>query len=78
MEEREQKGSGVGCVVFGALLVMLPVLYVLGFGPAVLLAKHNPSTEPWLITIYIPLIALSEICTPVDWALTWYTELWGG
>jgi hypothetical protein len=60
------------------VLVMLPVLHVLGFGPAALLAKHNPDTEFWLVPIYFPLIVLLEFCEPVDLVLTWYMELWGG
>ena len=78
MEEREQNGRGAGCFIWGIVLITLPVLYVLGFGPAAWLAKSNPATEVWIVPIYFPLIALAEYCQPVDAVLTWYMELWGG
>jgi len=77
MKEREQKGSGAGYFVLGMVLIMLPILYVLGFGPAALLAKNNPDTEIWIVPLYFPLIALGEYCQPADAVLTWYMELWG-
>ena len=78
MEKREEKSRGAGCAIAGIVLISLPVLYVLGIGPAALLAKNNPDTEFWIVPIYFPLIALGEYCQPADAVLTWYMELWGG
>lgn len=77
MEERERKGRGAGCAIGCAVFMILPVLYVLGLGPAALLAKNDPSTEVWLVPIYYPLLILAEKCPPVETVLTWYIELWG-
>jgi hypothetical protein len=56
--------------------MILPVLYVLGLGPAALLVKHDPSTEAWLGPIYYPLSILAEKCSPLEIVLTWYIGLW--
>ena len=70
MEGREQKGSGAGCVIFMAVLVLLPVFYVLSISPAALLADSYLSTQDWLGPIYFPLGYLAEYCPPFDDALT--------
>ena len=42
MGEREKKSGGVGCFIVGVIGFMLPVLYMLGFGPAGLGCKRLP------------------------------------
>ena len=77
MSERDDKRDGAGCAIAGIVLILLPVLYVLGLGPAAFLAIHYPATEPWLVILYFPLMVLAENCAPVELALMWYAELWG-
>ena len=76
MSERVEKRGGLGCAITGIVLILLPVLYVLGLGPAALLAKHYPATEYSLGILYLPLMALAQNCTPVESGLLWYTKLW--
>lgn len=78
MSEREEKRGGAGCAIGLVLLLLLPGLYVLGLGPAALLAKTYSAAEPPLVIFYFPLIALAENCRPIDVALRWYVELWRG
>jgi hypothetical protein len=78
VSEREQKSGGAGCFFWGVVVFMLLVLYVLGLGPAVLLTKHYPAHDAWLVPIYFPLLLLGENCQPVEDVLTWYVKLWAG
>ena len=78
MSEREKKAGGAGCFLVGAVLTMLPVLYVLGIGPAAWTAVNYPATEKALEAVYSPLLILSDNCRPVSATLNWYMDLWGG
>jgi len=74
MESIRTKSGASGPLVFVAiaLLVLLPVLYVLSVGPAVWLSSHDyVSTGP----LYYPLGWVSERCGPFRDALTWYMSL---
>ena len=76
MSERDEKRGGLGCAIAGIVHILLPMLYVLGLGPAALLAKHYPAAEYSLGILYFPLIALAKNCAPVELVLLWYTKLW--
>jgi hypothetical protein len=76
MEEREENSRGAGCIIVGVVLIFLPVLYVLGIGPAALIAKNYPATDPWLEMLYLPVIALAEASVNFGNALGWYINLW--
>jgi len=78
MVERDEKRGGSGCAITGGVLIFFPMLYVLGLGPAALLAKHYPAAEYSLGMLYFPLMALATNCTPVETVLMWYTKLWVG
>jgi hypothetical protein len=62
------------------LLLWIPVLvfivYPLSLGPAVLLARKQPATEPALSVVYAPLGALIDHCPPVQKFLDAYVHLW--
>jgi hypothetical protein len=79
MSEREEKRGGSGCVI-GCLLMLflLPVLYVLGVGPAAWFDSQlpSPSGSPLLRTIYEPLQYLADKCEPIDSAIHWYVSFW--
>jgi len=77
MSERDDKRGGSGCGIWLVLvLLFLPVLYVLGLGPAAWLAKHYPAAENTLGILYFPLMFLAKNCSPIESGLLWYTKLW--
>ena len=76
MEGREHKSSGAGCFALGTVIVTLPVLYVLGIGPATLLANHFDETQDFVGMVYLPLAFVAEYCKPVEDAMNWYVDLW--
>ena len=77
MSEREEKCGGLGCAIGLVLVVLLlPVLYVLGVGPAAFVASRYPATDPFLTMIYSPLTNLAvDFCT-LRSVLEWYANLW--
>jgi len=76
MEEREQKsGGGVGCFVAAIVGLLLPVLYVLGIGPASWCTQTYPRTNDFLETMYTPIIFLADKFEPVSDVLEWYFGL---
>ena len=77
MDDREQKRGGGGCVTVGCLgICLLPVLYVLGIGPAAWLATNVQVTEPFLEVLYHPLLFLHDYSESVGFVLEWYMHLW--
>jgi hypothetical protein len=73
MSETDEKGShsAVGIVI--AVLVLLPVLYVLSFGPVVTFLPHQPS---WVVEdIYAPVLWLHDN-TILEKPLEDYVEFW--
>ena len=77
MEEREKNSGGVGCFLIGAVLVLLPVLYVFGLGPAASLSQGNPAAESVFAVLYYPLLILGENFPPVGDAIDWYFGICG-
>lgn len=79
MSEHGDKRGGSGCAIGLVLAVLcLPVLYVLGIGPA---ARFDsllppPSGSPILRTIYAPLEYLGQNCEPIGDAIRWYGSFW--
>ena len=53
MSEREQKGGWTGCFIWGAVLILLPVFYVLSIGPALWLHWRGDLPAGFL-AIYAP------------------------
>jgi hypothetical protein len=80
MSERDEKRGGVGCAIAGIALILFFVLveYLLGIGPAAVLAKGNPAAAQLLEVIYFPLGWLGQRCRPFEDVLAWYMELWTG
>ena len=76
MKERDEK-SGAACLIVGVIGVMLPVLYVLGLGPAAYLGDRFPATYDFVRAIYEPLGFAGRNCQPIRTALDWYLSLWG-
>ena len=56
MKDRDEKRGGGGCLLGLVLaLPLLPVLYVLGLGPAVWIAGHFRATRNFFAVFYHPL-----------------------
>ena len=77
MEERKKSGVA-GCVVIGVIGFIVPVLYVLSIGPAVLVLANYPAAEPWMNPVYFPIVFVADNCSQAEDALAWYVDLWGG
>lgn len=77
MSERDEKRGGAG-VAIGCLLVLLflPVLYVLGLGPAIWTSRRSPAAESDFRILYYPLEAVHNHLGPVGDLLDRYVELW--
>lgn len=77
MTEREQKSGGAGCVVMGVIGFFLPVLYVLGVGPAAWLDSQfpQPNGNSLIRAIYAPLEFAAE-WEPIGAAIHWYVSFW--
>ncbi len=72
--ENARKSSAAVIVVLIALL--MPALYVLSIGPAVMILNHTGGAGQDLAQIfYYPIIWLHEN-TPLSVPLEWYIELW--
>jgi hypothetical protein len=71
--ENPGKNSAALIVIVGVLL--LPVLYVLSLGPAVMIVDRTGMGEDFAKIFYYPLIWLHEN-TPLAGPLEWYVSLW--
>jgi hypothetical protein len=79
MDDPEKKSGGSGAVILsGLMLLFLPMVYVLGIGPAAVVARSNPSAAQFLEVVYLPLGWIAKHCGPIDSAMNWYMELWTG
>ena len=74
MEERDKNGGGKGYAIVGGIAFLVPLLYVLSFGPV--LGLHWRGYLPAeVLVIYSPLRLAAEFCQPLADALTWYKNL---
>lgn len=64
-----------GGPMVGLILLLLPVLYVLGFGPAAWLSDHGYIPNSVARAFYFPLILLAEHVEPIKRVLVWYERL---
>lgn len=71
--ETPRKNSAAAVALIGIL--MLPLLYVLSLGPAVMIIDHTGCGEDFAEVVYYPLIWLHEN-TPLRASLDWYVGLW--
>lgn len=76
MDQEQKAKSSLALWVVG-LVVVVPVLYVLSVGPAVMLYDRFPGqTQEYIETFYQPLEMVAERSTTLRHALRWYAERW--
>ena len=76
----ESKRSRSGAAVALAMVILLPILYVLSVGPAVMLVETTGTENelgPILEVFYFPVVWLHEN-TPLRGPLDAYVKLWEG
>ena len=83
--ERERSDTGPIAVVLIVLLVVLPFVYVLSYGPAYWLlhssCDHSPDWHLWserVEAFYWPLHWLGSYSITIDMALSEYRNYWYG
>ena len=76
MSEERKKLSGVWPWI-GAVLIGLPVLYVVSFGPACWLCDRHIVQSEWVGRLYQPLVRFAVAVNAQD-AILWYGELLPG
>ena len=57
-------------------LVVVPMVYVLSMGPAVLLRNRGFITQDSFLWFYAPVVWLDSRSAYVNLALEWYLQLW--
>jgi hypothetical protein len=79
MKERDDKrgasGCAIGCLLVGLLL--MPVIYVIGVGPAAWFDSQlpQPTGSPLIRALYAPLEYAAEY-EPIGHAIQWYVSFW--
>lgn len=73
-QPQHETSSGGGWVF--ALLLLMPVLYVLSIGPMALLADKGVLPREPVREFYKPVVWLHDH-TPLARPLEWYGEVWG-
>lgn len=75
MSEHQDKRGGSGCAI-GAVLMMLPILYVLSLGPAAWLFNRSYISIDFFLTAYHPIFWVAEKVGWVNKAVEWYAGFW--
>ena len=78
MKVRDEKRGGFGCFIMGAICVFVPVLYVLGIGPAYVIATQFPATKDFVAAVYRPVIYVGGNFEPIRGVFDWYMGFWMG
>ena len=73
---RDSRGSGA--VLAFLVLLLLPILYFLSVGPAILLVNQGVVNEEVLDIVYFPLIQIYDLMPALQAPMDWYLSLWGG
>jgi hypothetical protein len=73
----ERSLSTIAAWAILAVMLLLPLLYVLSAGPAEWLLMHGYLSDGVFGWFYFPLSYLSERVGPLEAFLDFYLELWG-
>ena len=79
MPTERKATAGPAIIAAVLMLVVLPVLYVAGLGPAVWLHEHggvSPNVKRAIEVVYLPLDLICDASPPVSDTLAWYIRLW--
>lgn len=71
-----KRSSGAAPISIGIVLVVLPMLYLLAFGPAVYLFESDVISEDTLLTAYAPVAWLVDKSETFGKFIEWYCWLW--
>jgi ABC-type sugar transport system permease subunit len=75
-DEKESSGLVIlWTAVVVVLVLSLPMLYVLGLGPAILL-HQNGIAQGFIETVYTPLEWAVDYLGPLGTLIEWYAGLW--
>jgi len=74
MSEREKESGIGGWIIMGVIAFLVPLLYILSFGPVLGLQWRGYLSAEFLV-IYAPLQWASECCQPIADGLTYYKNL---
>ena len=75
MNVLDKKSAGKSVAVAVALL-LIPVLYLLGMGPAFRLAAEDIIEMRTFAAIYRPVLFIGERSDTAKAVIGWYTDLW--
>src|SRR6476646_1709359 len=76
MRERDEKRGGPGAIaLIGAILILLPTLYLLASGPVLWLAWKDYLPRAPVMVLYFPLHYLGEHCEPLGQLIFGYERL---
>lgn len=72
MDDKGKPRKKAGAIVALVLLLIVPVLYVLSYGPAWGLLIEERLSEEIFYMFYAPLRLACAICTPFENFIKWY------
>ena len=75
-DDRNRPSITSPILVIGALLILLPLLYILSCGPAVILINRGYLSEEGFRIVYYPLNLAARSSRPIRDSLEGYTRLW--
>lgn len=74
-DDRKERGWASAALVT-AILVLLPVLYVLSAGPAEIMLEHDCLSPEFCLAFYWPIAKVCEWSPLIDDAFSWYVMQW--
>ena len=75
-DDRNRPSITSPILVMGALLILVPLLYILSCGPAVILINRGYLSEEGFRIVYYPLDLAARSSRGIRDSLEWYTRLW--
>jgi hypothetical protein len=78
MDDKPTKrgGGAVVVMVLVAMLVLLPIIYVLSIGPTYWLVRHGHLDQAWEYEVYWPVHYVCAKSLVLKRWLYWYQDLW--
>jgi hypothetical protein len=73
-DKPEGNAKGWGRGTWAGIIVAALAFYVLSLGPATWIV--NATGQRWIFALYLPLMLVAYVCSPLEHALDWYANLW--